>query len=174
MRLAEKIVLGIVLTGMLFRLMHWPFAGLLLILSLSTLATFYFPLAVLWFGRPSMRDQVIWFSIVAGFGLSIMLVGLLFKLQHWPLANAYVVMGTVFCAALALLSVTLGRKKPEHAAYFRGVLWRASILGGIGALMLVGRSLKSEAQEAPADAEHVRTTEVQHWPHDHTITLRIG
>ena len=150
MRLAERILFGITLIGILFRMQHWPLAGLLLILGLSTLAVFYFPLGALWFGRPTMRDQVIWFSVASGFGLSLMLIGLLFKVQRWSLSDAYVMLGTMFCAILAVLCIVLRSKKPELAHYFRGVLWRASFFGGIGALMLFGKSLKSAEPEVPS------------------------
>jgi len=142
MRIAEKIIYGVALLGLLFKIQHWPLAGILLVLGLNALAIVYFPLAALWFGRPTRRDQVLWFSIFSGFGLSVMLIGLLFKLQHWPMANAYLLLGTVLCAVIALLCLLLRRGRTDLASYFRGILWRASILGGLGALSIYGRSLK--------------------------------
>lgn len=142
MRLTEKILFGIALIGLLFKMQHWPFAGVMVVLSLSSLALLYFPLAAIWFGRPAMRDQVIGFSIAGGFALSTMLIGFLFKLQHWPMANAYVTLGTFCCALIAVLCLVLRRGKPVLSSYFRSLLLRASILGGLGALSIFGRSLK--------------------------------
>ncbi|MEO8590129.1 MAG: hypothetical protein ABI432_12220 [Flavobacteriales bacterium] len=154
MKLAERILFGIALIGLLFKIQHWPFAGVFLILSLSSLALLYFPLAVVWFGRPTMRDQVVGFSIAGGFALSTMLIGFLFKLQHWPLADAYVMLGTFCCALTAVGCLVLRRGKPELSSYFRSVLLRASILGGLGALLIFGRGLKQAP--IPVGAEPVK------------------
>ena len=43
----EKAVIGIALVGALFKLQHWPGAGILLTVGLSTLAMLYFPLGLL-------------------------------------------------------------------------------------------------------------------------------
>lgn len=144
MRTAEKIVIGSLAAGLIFKIQHWPFGGLILITSISALALFYFPLGVLWFGRPTRKDQVIWFSLVSGLALSTILIGHLFKLQHWPLADAHFLLGTVCCAVIAVVSLFLRSRTPGLAGYFRGILLRASILGGLGALAILGRSLRPE------------------------------
>lgn len=149
MRTAEKVIFGFLAAGLIFKIQHWPFAGVILVLSISALSVFYFPLGALWFGRPARQDQMTWFSLVSGLALCTMLMGHLFKLQHWPLANAHLMLGTVCCAVIAVLCLVLRGRRPGLASYFRGILLRASVLGGLGALTILGRSLRP--QPSPID-----------------------
>jgi|GEM_PF-1714724 len=146
MRTAEKILFGIALIGLLFKIQHWPFASVVLILSLSALVILYSQLATRWFGDPTRQDQLIWFSRLSGIGLGIVVLGMLFTIQQWPNGKLFLLIGAMVCAVSAVLSLVLRKDRPELAAYFRGILWRVSIFGGLGALLLYGQGLKNEAR----------------------------
>lgn len=84
MRTAEKTIIIITIIGILFRIMHWPGGGPLLVFALSALACFYMFLS--W---GVMRDREtkkgkLPVTIPIGFGLSMACIGIMFKLQLWP------------------------------------------------------------------------------------------
>ena len=87
MKRAEQVAIGIFIVAVLFKVMHWPMGGMLMVLSMSLVSILYFPLAVLWFGVPERRDQVTWLSVAGGYALSMQLMGILFTFQHWPMAQ---------------------------------------------------------------------------------------
>ena len=66
------------LIGIFFKLMHWEGAGVMLTLSLGGLAMVYFPAAFFFFSDKSIKNQNLPLSIIAGFLLSIVPVGILF------------------------------------------------------------------------------------------------
>ncbi len=69
-------------------------------------------------------------SIVAGLFLSLIPIGILFKLMYWPGATIYLLIGLVVTPILMLLSYFLRAKAPEHLyRYYTNMLIRSSIWG---------------------------------------------
>ncbi len=78
------ISLFLIVAGTLFKLMHWPGAGIMTVLGFSTLSTVILLLAVL---IRSAKEYSPTFQKVlkAGmFSFSIFSLGILFRIQHWP------------------------------------------------------------------------------------------
>ncbi|HRH68732.1 MAG TPA: penicillin-binding transpeptidase domain-containing protein [Flavobacteriales bacterium] len=160
MKRAEQFFIGLFITAVLFRVMHWPMSGMLMILSTSLLSILYFPLAALWFGDPERRDQVLWLSVAGGFALSMQLMGILFAFQRWPLALSFLRIGTVLCITIVVLGLLVRSKKPALAAYFRALLIRAGSIGVLGALLLylhsgatpvqIGHDIRPEVAQGPS------------------------
>lgn len=79
-------ITGIILLGLapLFKIQHWPFAGIMLSAGTIILALFFLPpaLGVLWKETHSSKRL---FLFIAAFLTGIFfLLGILFKVQHWP------------------------------------------------------------------------------------------
>jgi hypothetical protein len=79
-------ITGTILFGFasLFKIMHWPLAGILMVLGALTLALIFMPaaLGVLW---KETRSPKRIFLFIATFLTTLLLIfGILFKVQHWP------------------------------------------------------------------------------------------
>ena len=72
-----KIGIALLLLGYMFRMMHWPGAGPLLVLGCISLAG-YFLLSV------KKMDVAKWVRIITSIGLGLSMLALLFNLMHWP------------------------------------------------------------------------------------------
>jgi hypothetical protein len=72
-----KMALAIFFLGYLFKTMHWPAAGIMLVISLNMLCL-YFLLA------PKLRQGSSWLSYFLGLSLFVSLEAILFKFQHYP------------------------------------------------------------------------------------------
>lgn len=83
------------LAGALFKTMHWPGAGIMIVLGGFFFSLVFLPLLI----ALKMKDDVSKMdkSVFAlGFFLAmVMAIGLLFKLMHWPIANILMIGGTV-------------------------------------------------------------------------------
>jgi len=158
MKWAERAVWSVALAGILFRLLHWPMAGLLLVLGLSTAAILYFPLGWLLLGRPTRRDQLIPLSVLTGLVLSALCIGILFRLQLWPLAIAqlYLRIGLLGAVAVLVAILTLHSRNPGIEHYFKGLRHRLLLIG-MPALLLhftpPGRIIPALYPDDPAKAE---------------------
>lgn len=113
----EKIVLVLVIVGVLFKVLHLPFAGPLIIIALSALSVIYYSFSPALMGGSLLKIkdvQAYSGSKLSGAGLtlegitlSVMLIGVLFKVQHWPGASVMLMVG----ASSGLLVFILGWRK---------------------------------------------------------------
>jgi hypothetical protein len=90
-------ILGIIggvttILGTLFKVMHWPLAGVLLLLGLAITGLLFMPTAlyVNYKSKEGIRDRA---TIIAGFAGGILLTFFaLFKVMHWPGASALLIL----------------------------------------------------------------------------------
>jgi hypothetical protein len=95
----RKIVTGfgifclmLLMGGVLFKIMHWPFAGPMLVLSMGFAALFVFP--GLGFGKAGSRREKTMY-ITGYLSLSFFALGILGKIMHWPGPPLLFIVGTV-------------------------------------------------------------------------------
>ena len=126
MKLAEKIILLVVIIGLIFKLMHWPFAGLILTISLTSLAMFYIASA---FNAFEDKDKNRGLSVVCGIFMSITTIGILFKFMHWPMANIQLLVGAIPLPILFLVTLLLKLKQKDEIlqTYYKNMLLRLGI-----------------------------------------------
>jgi hypothetical protein len=74
-------------TGTLFKINHWPFAGTLLIIGITSLAVLFLPLALINHYRAEGTRQTLPLYLVTWITAFVVFTGMLFKVQHWPFAG---------------------------------------------------------------------------------------
>jgi hypothetical protein len=148
MKITMKIsgVAGTVLFGFaaLFKIQHWPLAGVLMTLGALVLAFIFLPsaLSVLWKETHNRKRLFLVFSaFLAGM---LFIFGTLFKIQHWPMAGALLTLAALsgilfFIPALALSRLSEPENKAKRPVY---------IIGAIGSVLFVAGML----------------FKIQHWP----------
>ena len=117
----ERIFIGIALLSLVLKFFLITGGGILCFLSLITLSGFYFYLGFAFFNdlrinqifkKESYLDiprNRIFGGIISGISLSILLMGLLFKLMHWPGQAIYLYSGIISAfIAFTILMVSHG------------------------------------------------------------------
>jgi len=115
-------VSGTIMLGFaaIFKINHWPMAGVLITLGAFVLSFLFLPsaLVVLWKETKSHKKLILFISaFVAGVAF---IFGMLFKIQHWPLANILILAGLVTGAFLfvpSLLSQLFEDKEKKHKRF---------------------------------------------------------
>ncbi len=157
MRIAERIFWIIIALAVVMKLLHIPLANFLLIIGSSTLMMLYFFLGWLILPTPTRKHQVVGLSILAGIALALLLEGILFKVQAWPLATFNTLMGLSFGSIALVLVWLLTRDRHDLKEYRRGILVRVVPLMIIGVLLypISARSMMlfHHRGEAPAKLE---------------------
>ena len=128
----------------MFKIQHWPLAGVLMSLGALTLVFAFLPsaLSVLWKETHNTKRLLLFISaFLAG---ACFISGTLFKIQHWPLAGSILTLGALLGILLFIPSLLLTRlndpeNKPKKSAY---------ILGATGSMLYVTGLL----------------FKIQHWP----------
>ncbi len=125
----EKILGAIIWIGILFKLLHWPGGGIILVLSLSALAMIYFSLAFYFYADGEIKNQNLPLSIATGLFLSIIPIGILFKLQYWPGATFYLLMGSVGSFILFPIIYFMQKRNMALTTYYKNMMKRVIVLG---------------------------------------------
>lgn len=81
------------ITGVVFKMQHWPGAGI--ILSLAVLSGLFFFLPALLAGKlidqENRAKKTVY--VIGALGIFLYAAGLLFKIQHWPMATSFLSFG---------------------------------------------------------------------------------
>lgn len=128
----------------LFKLQHWPLAGVLIVLGAFILAFIFMPsaLVVLWKETHSGKRL---FLFISGFVTGMLFIlGTLFKIQHWPVAG-FILSFSVLSAIFFFLPSLLLNRLAEPENKNKRVIY---ILGAAGAILYVTGTL----------------FKIQHWP----------
>jgi len=77
----------IVFTGAIFKIQHWPGAGILLTVGLSILVLLFLPIALINNYKADRLKQNLSLYIATYITCFVVFTGMLFKIQHWPFAG---------------------------------------------------------------------------------------
>jgi hypothetical protein len=103
--------------GTLFKIQHWPMAGALLSLAALSCILFFIPALAL--SRLSDQENKAKRPayILGAAGIILFCAGMLFKIQHWPLATLFIISGIILLSFLALPMFTwLTWQKDNHVS----------------------------------------------------------
>jgi hypothetical protein len=90
------------IAGTLFKIQHWPFAGTILTLGTAIGVFFFMPaLLINRLNDPEAKTKRVSFIFGAS-GSMLFIAGLLFKMQHWPFATVFLVLGVIFLVIIAI------------------------------------------------------------------------
>ena len=101
--------------GTLFKIQHWPLAGALLTLAALSGILFFIPaLALSRLSEPENKAKRPAYILGAA-GTVLFVAGMLFKIQHWPLATVFIITGIFLLCFLAIPMFTwLTWKEESH------------------------------------------------------------
>jgi hypothetical protein len=153
MKITGNVSLALLALGTLFKIFHWPGAGPMLVVGFALLCFFFFPAAVYTNnkeggskGNPSLNGSIL-------IGGILLMMGILFKVMHWPWAGPLLVLGWflilfVFLPVLLYIKIKEATTAGEKRIFILGVIalivFAASTLfkmmhwPGAGPLMIIG------------------------------------
>ncbi len=152
-------VLTVVLTllGSIFKTMHWPGAGVMIVSGGALFSMVFLPLliAIKFKDDNSLKDKIVFsFGLLLGMGLS---AGFLFKIMHWPGANFLMITGTViftFCYVPAYFITRIKRPELKFNTIVNSVLMFAC--GGILFAMFNLKNSKSYDDEVAKNHQTIQ------------------
>jgi|WetSurSiteA1Bulk_404760.scaffolds.fasta_scaffold11534_2 hypothetical protein len=139
-------IAGTVMLGFaaLFKIMHWPGAGILLTLGAFTLAFVFMPsaLTVLW--KETHSGKRLFLYISAFITAMMFIIGVVSKVQHWPMA-ALILMIAALSGICTFIPALLAAKLKEQENRSKKIVY---ILGAVGLSLYILALL----------------FKIQHWP----------
>lgn len=135
-------ILGLVTTllvfiGILFKILHWPGAGVLLILGIFSLVIVFLPVALI--NNYKAEDNKVNRSlyIVTWITCLVVFIAMLFKIQHWPGAS-YLLLISVpfpFIIFLPVFLVITGKNKNFNINHTIAILFLLALISSFSALL---------------------------------------
>jgi hypothetical protein len=110
----------------LFKIQHWPGAGIMLVLGFFVLIFFFLPSAI-YINYKEVSNKTKKLVHISGFiGVSLFATGMLFKIQHWPGASILILggillSGLIFIPSLFISNYRQTRNKPLKLIYMLGM-----------------------------------------------------
>jgi len=128
----EKAFTIFFLLGLILKFLHCPGATVLLTISLLAISILYFPAAFYFFCDKIVERQNLLLSLISSTFLSIVPVGILFKIMNWEGGQHILIIGLVAAPMLFVVTCFLRFKKPDYlATYYKNMFWRTSVLTGL-------------------------------------------
>ena len=143
----EKILVLIFLVALIMKITMIPVGGILTVISLSLLAIIYYPFGFALFNSIGFRKILkkdsyksisalrIIGAIGAGTALSIICVGVLFKIQHWPGSEMNLIAGLI--TSLIILCITIYKYYKAKGEYYIRIIKRIIIASIFGLFMVL-------------------------------------
>ncbi|NVO02615.1 MAG: hypothetical protein HXX09_07900 [Bacteroidetes bacterium] len=156
MRLFGVVSMAMMAVGAIFKIQHYPGAGILLTISFALMGLVFLPSALYVMKREITMKGSTFIFITGLFGGIALLGGVLFKIQHWPGSGILLLAGyLIICIALipAILVSRLRDKSVKHlhsvyilgafsiAIYLLGDLFKTMHYPGASPMLLVGATL---------------------------------
>ncbi len=147
MKKLELALVVVTALGILLKFFNLPFSAILLTLSLSSLALVYMGFGAALFSNVPARlanygsDSIgtegssITGTRFLGYAMALVLVGTLFKIQHWPMATMQLMVGLI--ALILLFALVVFRAQKAKTPIPSGLVVRAVIVGIIGACSIL-------------------------------------
>ena len=131
MRTTELVLIVLIVLGCIFKIQHWPGAGILYVTGGCGLALFYFPFGFRTLAAPKPTDQILGMTLFGGVALSIALSGLIAFMQRWSHSAVLMLAGAIACGVALMVGLVLRYRHPRLDIYLDGLLVRFLVLGGL-------------------------------------------
>lgn len=118
------ITINLLLIGCIFKINHWPGAGVALTLSLVLLSFWFLPTALLHHYKRNDHKHKKWLYITAFISFFIMFLAALFKIQHWNGASLLLMIAIPipFVLFLPIYIYHSAKDKQQSSLYFTAVI----------------------------------------------------
>lgn len=100
--------------GTLFKIQHWPLAGMILLSGLFVTVFMFIPSLLLYLFSDKERTMMRPFYLTLSAGIALFLGGLLFRIQHFPFGTLLIVSGTIILGFIVLPWLARIRWKNEE------------------------------------------------------------
>ncbi|NOQ24159.1 MAG: hypothetical protein GQ564_02255 [Bacteroidales bacterium] len=87
------ILINLQLAGVIFKVNHWPGAGILLTLSIILMVFYFFPIALVNSYKQHKNKSQLHLYLIAYLTIAFTSLGMLFKIMHWPYASIFLLIG---------------------------------------------------------------------------------
>lgn len=129
----------IVLTGAIFKINHWPGAGILLTIGMGAVALFFIPLALVNSYKYHSNNSNKLLYIITGITSFVVFTAMMFKIMHWPFASVAMTIALPFPYVVFLPVFLVVTSRTSHFSIYNTVfvLFLLALVSVFSALLSV-------------------------------------
>lgn len=127
----------LMLLGCMFKIMHWPGASIMLILSVFLFCFYFLPVALVYSYKSQEDSKYKVLHIITYIVFFICVMGVLFKIMHWPGAGIFLIVGLPLPFVLFLPAFLYYTKDDKNAttSNFLGIMFGLIFLAVFSVLL---------------------------------------
>jgi len=128
--------------GCIFKINHWPAAGIMLATGLVILAALFLPLAIKSLYKGETNKRLKTFYLLVAIIMALNIISALFKIQHWPYAGLLLMISLLLTFAVLLPVFLLSNPDDKLINYrnFLAVMFFFAYFAAVSALLSLGVS----------------------------------
>ena len=119
MKTIGLVSMALITIGALFKIQHWPGAGILMTLGFLFLGTVFMPSALWVMKKESKLKGNMFIYIISIIGCLPFIFGFLFKIQHWPGAGIMLTLGFSILAGILLPAILITKLIDPNSKHLR-------------------------------------------------------
>ncbi|MFK8044609.1 MAG: hypothetical protein AB8B72_03885 [Crocinitomicaceae bacterium] len=151
----------LIILGIIFKSMHWPGAGVLIVLGVAFFSLIFIPLNIVFKFQEDKQGSNRVITTIGLLAVSAAMLGTLFKLMHWPGANI-LMFSSLLVFTLVFIPMYFIVKYKDPETKFTAIINTAYMIGAAGmvfALINFGNSEKNLEKENIENHQSINTEE---------------
>jgi hypothetical protein len=153
MKIFGMVSMSLIALGAIFKIQHWPGAGIMLIVGFLLLITVFFPSALWVMKKESKLKGIFFIYLISIIGGIFLMCGFLFKLQHYPGSGILMLLGYSILALILVPAILIALLRDEKSKnlqasfiigaislmfYLFGQLFKIQHYAGANVLLIAG------------------------------------
>jgi hypothetical protein len=128
---------NLMMFGSMFKVFHWPGASIMLVIAVFLFCFFFLPSSLISSYQSQERKQFFWLHIATLLVFDIGLMGVLFKVLHWPGAAIFLQIGIPlpFVVFLPIYLYETRHANRSNTTNFLGVMFGLTFLAVFSVLL---------------------------------------
>lgn len=143
----------LIMLGVILKSMHWPGAGLAVVLGLTFFSLIFIPLNIVLKFKDDAEKSNRLIMTVGMLTASAATIGVLFKIMHWPYANI-VMFSSLLVFMLLFIPIYFIVKYRDPASKFNAIINTTFMVGGAGMLFALINLHPVENHKTQEKIEH--------------------
>lgn len=144
----------LIMLGVIFKTMHWPGAGIAIVLGLTFFSLIFIPLNIVLKLKDDQEKSNRLIMIVGMLTASTATIGVLFKIMHWPYANV-LMLSSLLIFMLIFIPIYFIVKYRDPESKFNAIINTTFMVGAAGMLFALinlhpveNQNLKGEIEQS--------------------------
>ena len=160
LKISAFISILLIMIGVTFKSMHWPGAGITIVLGLSFFSLIFIPLNIILKFKDDEEKNNRIIMIIGMLTASVASIGVLFKIMHWPYANV-LMFSSLLVFIMIFIPIYFIVKYRDPASRFNAIINTTFMIGAAGMLFALINLHPPKKQDENQKTENIQINNIE-------------